>query len=98
MAVYNPPQPLWKRNVAGILDFLFCFISFGYLLSLIFGNAPQTPVVLPSSAGLVTTHQLFGLSGWPTLILIGLTIVYFIVLGRSGGTIFQRLFRMRRAK
>ena len=22
MAVYDPPQPLWKRNLAGILDFL----------------------------------------------------------------------------
>jgi hypothetical protein len=48
MATYDPPQPMWRRNVAGILDFL--------------------------------------------------VIAYFVVLGRIGDTVFQRLFGMKRAK
>ena len=29
---------------------------------------------------------------------IALIIAYFVVLGRTGGTVFQRLFGMKRAK
>jgi hypothetical protein len=25
MATYDPPQPMWKRNLAGILDFFLTF-------------------------------------------------------------------------
>ena len=45
MAVYDPPQPLWKRNVAGILDFLLALFVFGYVLNLIFGHQPNPPVI-----------------------------------------------------
>jgi hypothetical protein len=38
------------------------------------------------------------LSGWAALPLIVLVIAYFVVLGRTGGTVFQRLFSMKRAK
>jgi hypothetical protein len=31
------------------------------------------------------------------LLLLVLVIAYFIVLGRTGGTVFQRLFGMKRA-
>ena len=44
MAVYDPPQPLWKRNLAGILDFLVASIVFGLLLARIFPSAPHAPV------------------------------------------------------
>ena len=30
--------------------------------------------------------------------LIGLTVAYFLVMNRTGGTVFQRLFGMTRAK
>jgi hypothetical protein len=26
MATYDPPQPMWKRNLAGILDFFLTFL------------------------------------------------------------------------
>jgi hypothetical protein len=31
MAQYDPPQPLWKRNLAGILDFVLAFTVFAIL-------------------------------------------------------------------
>jgi RDD family len=93
MAVYDPPQPLWKRNLAGILDFLLAFFVLGFLLSKIFGNQPQPPVA--NSAG--TTTEFFSLAGWPALLLFVLIVAYFVVLGRTGGTVFQRLFGMKRA-
>jgi hypothetical protein len=93
MAVYDPPQPLWKRNVAGILDFVLAAGAFGFLLTRIFGSSGPPPV-LPTGA---TAVPLFSLSGWPALLLLVLIIAYFIVLGRTGGTVFQRLFGMKRA-
>jgi hypothetical protein len=32
------------------------------------------------------------------MVLLPLIIAYFVVLGRTGGTVFQRLFRMKRAE
>jgi hypothetical protein len=98
MAIYDPPQPLWKRNIAGILDFLLAVIFFGYLLNLFFGDAPYRPVVVSNAAGAITRTEIVSLSVWPTLALVGLTIAYFVLLGRIGGTVFQRIFRMRRAR
>jgi hypothetical protein len=93
MAVYDPPQPLWKRNAAGVLDFLLALLVFGYLLSKIFGHQPHPPVLGPG----VTTTEVVGLDGWAAIVCIPLIIGYFVVLGRTGGTIFQRLFGMKRA-
>jgi hypothetical protein len=94
MAVYDPLQPMWKRNVAGILDFLLAFLVFGFVLSKIFGN--QGPAPMTTAAG---THvEFFSLGTWPTLLLIVLIVVYFVALGRTGGTVFQRLFGMKRAR
>ncbi len=92
MATYDPPQPLWKRNVAGVLDFLLAFVVFGFLFNKLFGHQPHPPTI---SSG-VTTTEVFGLDGWPTLLTIVLVIIYFVVLGRTGGTVFQRLFGMKR--
>jgi len=92
MATYDPPQPMWKRNVAGILDFFLAAIVFGYVLTLIFGNEPST---LPAPPG---GHQIFGFGTRTSLVLVVLIIAYFVVLGRTGGTVFQRLFGMKRAK
>jgi hypothetical protein len=95
MATYDPPQPMWKRNVAGILDFLLAVIVLGYPLSRLPGNQSPHP---PSFGPGTTTVEVVGISGWPALLLIVLVIAYFIVLGRTGGTVFQRLFGMTRAK
>jgi hypothetical protein len=92
VAVYDPPQPLWKRNTAGILDFLLSFFVFGFLLSKIFGNVPSAT---PSGSEATIS---FNLGTWPTLLLLALIIAYFVVLGRTGGTVFQRLFGMKRAR
>jgi hypothetical protein len=94
MATYDPPQPLWKRGVAGLLDFLLTVVVLGYPLAKISGNQSPNP---PSFGPGTTTVELGGLSGWAALLLIVLVIAYFVVLGRTGGTIFQRLFSMQRA-
>jgi len=94
MASYDPLQPMWKRIVAGILDFLLAFFGIGSVLGKIFPAGPHAPPDVPGA----TTTELFTLSGWPALLLIALIIAYFVVLGRTGGTVFQRLFRMKRAR
>jgi hypothetical protein len=93
MAVWDPPQPLWKRNLVGILDFLFASTGFIYLLlKLGLGSAATPPPGMPANwVG-------FNLGPWPSLLLLLLVIAYFVVLGRTGGTVFQRLFGMKRAK
>jgi hypothetical protein len=94
MANYDPAQPLWKRNLAAILDFLLVLIVLGFALSKLPSNHP--PPLMSGPAG-TTTVQLFGVGGWPALLLLIGIIAYFIVLGRTGGTVFQRLFGMKRA-
>ena len=91
MASYAPPQPSWKRNLAGFLDFVLAVTVFGSLLYLAFGSQPRAPVTRPD-----TPMELFSLGPWPTLILVVSIAAYFVVLGRTGGTVFQRLFGMKR--
>ena len=93
MATYDPPQPLWKRNAAGILDFVLASVVFGFALGKLFPAAPHEPPKIPGA----TTTEFFSLSGPATILLLVLIIAYFVVLGRTGGTVFQRLFRMKRA-
>jgi RDD family len=97
MAVYDPPQPLWKRNVVGILDFLLASLGFSLLLVVlglarfIAGPPPGTPegIYVPGT---------INLQAGPFLVLLALIIAYFVVLGRLGGTVFQRLFGMKRGE
>jgi hypothetical protein len=92
MAVWDPPQPLWKRILVGILDFLLALIGFGILsgsISIELLGPPESPPALRIG---------YHLTPWPTLLLLVLIVAYFVVLGRTGGTVFQRLFRMKRAK
>ncbi len=95
MAKYDPPQPLWKRNVAAILDFLLVLIVGGYLLAKLAGSQPSPA---PSFGPGTTTTQILGIGGWPLIALIAVIIAYFLILGRTGGTVFQRLFGMKRAQ
>jgi choline-glycine betaine transporter len=92
MAAYASPQPLWKRNTTAILDFILVTAVFGVLLYQFFPDHQ----VLANAAGART--EKFGLSPWATLTLIALVIAYFVVLGRTGGTVFQRLFGMKRIR
>ena len=82
MAVWNPPQPAWKRNLVGILDFLLAFAGFGFLLATLgFGTMRQGG---------------FNFGPGPSLLLLFMIVAYFALLGRTGGTVFQRLFGMKR--
>lgn len=92
MATYDPPQPLWKRNLAGVLDFLLVAIGLGYPLGKLPGNSPGA---FASNPGV---HEVWGLSGLPLLLLFVLVVAYFVVLGRTGGTVFQRLLGMKRTR
>jgi CDP-diglyceride synthetase len=92
MAVYDPPQAMWKRNLAGILDFVLAATVFGILLYQFF---PKTMQVTAQNAGV---KEVFGLGPWASLGLLALVVAYFIVLGRTGGSVFQRLFGMKRAR
>jgi len=91
MAEYDSPQPLWKRNLAGILDFVLAMTVFGILSAQIFG--PGTP---PPNVTQNPNTSTVWLSGWALIVTVLLTVGYFIVLGRTGGTVFQRLFGMKR--
>jgi hypothetical protein len=66
MAVYDPPQPLWKRNLAGILDFLLAATVFGLVL---YQFVPKTMPVTATNAG---PREIFGLGPWASLGLLAL--------------------------
>ncbi len=93
MAEYDPPQPLWKRNVAGILDFLLIFFVAGFVVAKMFGSDPL-PDSIPGGAQPAAG---FSLTGWRAVGALVLIVAYFVWLGRTGGTVFQRLFGMKRA-
>jgi hypothetical protein len=92
MATYDPPQPMWKRSGASVLDFRPGPSRFGYVVSKILGVKSEVPDI---NGELVTT---FELGKGPALLVIALIVAYFILLGQTGGTVFQRLFSMRRPK
>jgi hypothetical protein len=50
MATYDPPQPMWKRNRAGILDFFLAFFVCGYGVSEIID--PMRPRLLATTRNL----------------------------------------------
>jgi hypothetical protein len=69
----------WKVVVAAILDFFLVFLLGGYLIALLTGG---------------TTEGGFQLNGWPAILLFALIVLYFWGMGRLGGTLFRRLFRI----
>jgi hypothetical protein len=95
MANYDPPQPLRNRVAAGILDFLLAAAVFGIPLFKLFATAYEP---LPGTYLAENHIRLVNLTGWSFWLLVALIVGYFVVLGRSGGTVFQRAFRMKRAK
>ena len=75
------PVATWRKVVAVILDLVFSFAIFGYVIAAFTGG---------------TTDTGFDLQGGPALLLFGLVILYFIIFRRFlGGTVFQRLLGAR---
>lgn len=96
MATYDPPEPLWKRNTAGILDFFLAGAVFGIPLFKLFATSPN-PAPKPGTYLADNRIEIVSLTGWPFWLLVALIIAYFVILGRTGGTVFQRAFGMKRA-
>ncbi len=101
MANYDPPQSLLKRVAVGSLDLIASFEILGLLISKVIGSRPNPPSA--DDEGVITFRGSasgigFDIEGWPALLLIALVIAYLVILGRSGGTIFQRLFGMKRCE
>jgi hypothetical protein len=94
VAVYDPVQPLWKRVVAGILDLILAFAVFAVLTAQVTGTGACPPAILARNPN----ARCIGLSFGALAVVVGLTVGYFAVLGATGGTVFQRLFGMQRAK
>jgi hypothetical protein len=75
------PVATWRKVVAFILDLVFSFAVLGYVIGWATGGL---------------TEEGFDLHGGPALLLFGLVILYFVLFARFlGGTIFQRLLRVR---
>jgi len=91
---YDPPQPLWKRVVAGILDFVLAFAVFAILTGQVTGTGGCPAAVLARSPNAKCLALSFG----ALAVVLALTVGYSVVLGGTGGTVFQRLFGMERAR
>jgi RDD family len=94
MARYDPPQPLWKRAVAGVLDFVLAFAVFAVLVVQVTGTGGCPAPIRARFPNAVCVGLHFG----ALAVVLALTIAYFAVLGERGGTVFQRLFGMQRAR
>ena len=97
MATYNQPQPIWKRNLAGILDFFLAFVVCVYVTAKTFGNSSDAPVFGEPVLSFGINGADFEVGGLSALVAATLMIAYFVIVGRTGGTVFQRLFGMKRA-
>ena len=97
MAIYGPPQPIWKRNLAGILDFFLALFACACVVSKIFVHRIDGPVAAGNPwLSFGSDDASYGLNGWPVLLVFALVVAYFVILGQTGGTVFQRLFGMKR--
>jgi hypothetical protein len=97
MATYDPPQPMWKRNLAGILDFVLAFCVCVYGVSKIFGQQSDRSDSFDKIFATYSDGDAFyALGGWPIVLAFALIMAYFVILGQTGGTVFQRLFGMKR--
>jgi hypothetical protein len=89
---------LWKRNLAGILDFFLALFACGYVVSKLFGSRTDGPEVFGKPfASFSLGEATYELGGWQVLLAFALIIAYFVILGQTGGTVFQWLFGIKRA-
>lgn len=113
MATYDPPQPGWKRAIAGMLDFGMAFMALGLAIGRLIGNQPGQSLGSGTEISTSAKEYLVRISFWPEQVAIGpgfnlegltalllyaLLAGYFFILGRTGGTLFQRAFGMKRAR
>jgi hypothetical protein len=91
--------PFWKRALVNVLDVFTAFTAAGLLIRAFFGNS--TPAVIKTaSGGMEFSANVNGIgfqhTGLPALLVIGLTVGYFVV-GRlfRAGTIWQRILGTR---
>jgi RDD family len=76
------PAPVWKRVTAAMLDFLTAFFLFGWVIAEVTGQ---------------TTENGFNLQGAPAFVLFALLVAYFFIGRRyAGGTLWDRIFGIRR--
>ncbi len=75
------PVSTWRKVFAAILEFIFVFAIAGYAVGYLTGNL---------------TEEGFDLHGGPAFIVFAIVILYFVIFMRFlGGTVFQRLLRVR---
>jgi hypothetical protein len=98
MTSCDPPQPKWKRILAGILDFCLAFFVCVYLTAKTFGNSTEVPVFGEPELSFGLNGRDFSVGGISALLAALLMIAYFVILDRTGGTVFQRMFGMRRGR
>jgi RDD family len=73
---------IWKRVVAVILDLVTVFAIGGYVIGALTGDL---------------TSDGFSLNGAPALVLFAVVVAYFFVCRRyAGGTLWDRIFRIKR--
>lgn len=73
-----PPPPTWKIVTAAILDFMLAFVVIGTIIAKLTGKMDGIG---------------WELTGTPTLVLLALIAVYFVIGNRFfGGTLFKHLF------
>lgn len=78
----NPPAAVWKRIAASILDFLTVFFVAGFIIATLTGNR---------------TAGGFKLDGLPAFLLLLVLGAYFWIGRRyAGGTLWDRIFGIRR--
>lgn len=81
MAETNKPVATWRRIAATILDFVTVFFGGGYAIGALTGSLAADG---------------FKLEGMPALVLLALTVVYFVAGNKYlGGTIWQRVLYPR---
>jgi hypothetical protein len=93
---YIPTQPMWKRITAGILDFFLAFAACVYLSSKSIADVAHEPFFGEPTLSLGLNGQNINIRGAPAFLAIALIVSYFAILSRTGGTVFQRLFGMKR--
>lgn len=79
----EPRKPVarWRKVLAVVLDLVFVFFIAGYAVGYVTGNL---------------TDDGFALKGAPALIVFAVIAIYFVVFMRFlGGTIWQRLLRVK---
>ncbi len=81
MSGTDRPVAHWRIILAFVLDLLSSFVVIGFLVAELFGGR---------------TEGGFTLGGWRAILLLALIIAYFVIGGRNGGTIWQRVLGVQK--